>query len=203
MYLTDSKTSKDWEDLKPKLEKSDDELLWRNAYKDFFWDRINSRYLEPISKLRENDSYLGYGFTIMTILCSLVEFIESTHKGAKYRFCRDTELGLNEYNKSKTCFVDFLVTKPPFHSRFSEKIASEFYGAVRCGLLHEASTKEGWRIWGRSESGKEIICYDSRKVYRDDFENAIKEYMKSYSNELVSDNERKKAFIRKFDWLCE
>lgn len=68
MLITENKTSQDWLKLKVELESNDNELMWMKAYNDFFWSRINSRYFEPIKKLRENDSYLGYGFTIMTIL---------------------------------------------------------------------------------------------------------------------------------------
>ncbi|MGX5835791.1 hypothetical protein ACWIJ6_16850 [Aeromonas piscicola] len=203
MLITENKTSQDWLKLKIELESNDNELMWMKAYNDFFWSRINSRYFEPIKKLRENDSYLGYGFTIMTILCSLIEFLESSYCGKNYRHCKDKDLKLYEYNRSKECFIDFLVSRPPFSERFNRDIASEFYSAIRCGLLHEASTKDGWRIWGKSESGEEIICYDQKKVFRDDFEDAVKKYMNIYRDELIKNDEQKMAFIRKFDSLCQ
>ncbi|MDI3431139.1 hypothetical protein QLG02_12445 [Aeromonas sp. V90_14] len=203
MLITENKTSQDWLKLKIELESNDNELMWMIAYNDFFWSRINSRYFEPIKKLRENDSYLGYGFTIMTILCSLIEFLESSCLGKNYRHCKDKDLKLYEYNRSKDCFIDFLVSRPPFSERFNRDIASEFYSAIRCGLLHEASTKDGWKIWGQSESGEEIICYDQKKVFRDDFEDAVKKYISIYRDELIKNNELKMAFIRKFDSLCQ
>ncbi|MFM5101357.1 hypothetical protein [Aeromonas veronii] len=203
MLITENKTSQDWLKLKVELESNDNELMWMKAYNDFFWSRINSRYFEPIKKLRENDSYLGYGFTIMTILCSLIEFLESSYLGKNYRHCKDKDLKLYEYNRSKECFIDFLVSKSPFSERFNRDIASEFYSAIRCGLLHEASTKDGWRIWGKSESGEKIICYDQKKVFRDDFEDAVKKYMNIYRDELIKNDELKMAFIRKFDSLCQ
>ena len=203
MYITDSKTIDDWRAIREKLHHSSDELIWRKAFIDFFWGRIDSRYLNPIKQIREKDFYLGYGFSMLTILCSLVEFLESTYKGEKYRFCRDAELEEFEYNKSKKCFVDFLTTKNPFSARFNEDSAIDFYSSVRCGLLHEASTKNGWKVWGRSETGKVIVCVETKKVYRDDFELAVKEYIRNYGDELVSSKELQNAFIRKFDWLCE
>ena len=203
MYITSSKTVEDWKAIRVQLEGSVDELLWRKAFTDFFWGRIQSRYFEPIEKLREHDAYDGYGFTILTLLCSLVEFLESTYKGHKYVFCKDSELKVFEYNKSKQCFVDFLTTKKPFDNVFTEADAKEFYSSIRCGLLHEASTKNGWRVWASSHSGSEIICSKSKTVYRDDFESAIKKYINSYSNELASKKEIQEAFLRKFDALCE
>ncbi len=203
MRLTDRKTIQDWKKLKPLLVQSDDQLLWRKVYIDYFIARVNSRYLEPIKSLRERDSYLGYGFTIVTVLCSLVEFLESTRKGQRYKYCKDRDLGLNEYNKSRECFIDFLTTQLPFKDQFSQDIAKDFYSSVRCGLLHEASTKGGWRIWGKSDTGKDIICYKTKKLFRDDFEWAIREYITAYGDSLAESRELQEAFIRKFDWLCE
>lgn len=203
MYITNSKTVDDWKTLRKLLEGSDDELLWRKAFIDFFWGRIQSRYLEPIEKLREHDACDGYGFTILTLLCSLVEFLESTYKGHKYVFCKDNELKIFEYNKSKQCFVDFLTTKQPFGNVFTMADAKDFYSSIRCGLLHEASTKNGWKIWAKSYSGSEIVCSRNKIVYRDDFEAAIKKYIKSYGDELVSNKAIQEAFLRKFDALCE
>lgn len=203
MYLTHSKIVDDWKEIRQELEASSDELLWRKAFTDFFWGRVQSRYLEPIDKLREHDSYTGYGFTILTLLCSLVEFLESSHKGHKYRYCKDKELREHEYNKSKQCFVDFLTTKQPFSQRFSAADAQEFYSSIRCGLLHEASTKNGWKLWGKSHSGEDIICMQTKTVYRDDFESAVKKYIKTYGDELASDKDLQEAFIRKFNALCE
>jgi len=203
MYITRNKTVEDWKTLKKQLEGSSDELLWRKAFTDFFWGRIQSRYIEPIEKLREHDIYEGYGFTILTLLCSLIEFLESTYNGLKYVYCKDKDLKCFEYNKSKQCFVDFLTTKKPFNNIFTEDTAKEFYSSIRCGLLHEASTKNGWKVWAKSHSGSEIICSQSKTVYRDDFETAINKYIKLYGDELASKKEIQEAFLRKFDALCE
>ncbi len=82
-------------------------------------------------------------------------------------------------------------------------MARDFYIDVRCGLLHEARTKNNWIIKGHSakgllfeEEGHEII------LYRDDFYLALKEFIANYRQELVDSVERKAAFIRKFDRLC-
>lgn len=203
MYLTSSKTVEDWQEIRDSLIELHDELVWRKAFTDFFWGRIQSRYFDPISKLKEHDSYDGYGFAIMALLCSLIEFLESTYQGTKYRNCKDRELQPNEYNRSKQYFVNFLTTKRPFSEKFSNSDASEFYSAIRCGLIHEASTKNGWKIWAKSGSGGDIISQQAKTVYRDDFEIALKTYIKAYGNELALDRGLQVAFIRKYDGLCE
>ncbi len=139
----------------------------------------------------------------MTLLCSLVEFLESSYQGKTYRYGSDIELQEHEYNKSRECFTKFLTTKEPFSKRFSDYTASCFYSSIRCGLLHEASTKNGWKIWGKSKSGEEIISLQTKTVYRDDFEIAIRFYIEAYGDKLVNDRVLQNAFIRKFDALCE
>lgn len=202
MYITDSKTVEDWYKARESLIGSSHELEWRKAFKEFFWGRVQSRYLEPIQSLRNDDSYHGYGFTIMTLLCSLIEFLESCYEGKTYRRCHKNELQAHEYNGSKQCFIDFLTKREPFSDKFSEVEAVDFYSSVRCGLLHEASTKNGWRIKGKSDSGVDIVCMDTKTVYRDDFEAATIEYIKQYGNALAISRDLQKAFIRKFDTLC-
>ncbi|KDC49526.1 hypothetical protein [Pseudoalteromonas sp. S3431] len=204
MYLTDSKKVEDWQAIRADALNNHDELFWRKVYSDFFWGRINSRYLTPIESISNNGSYLGEGFSIVAIQCSLIEFLESTFKGEIYRLVnKPTELKKYEYSGSKKCFLSFLENRAPFNAIFDNKKANEFYSSIRCGILHEATTKNGWRIWGKSDSGKEIICFESKKIYRDDLQYALKDYMKSYADQLVADVELQKAFIRKFDALCE
>lgn len=199
MYITSSKKVEDWKLLRKELEGSDDELLWRKTFSDFFFDRIKSRYFEPIKKIRDHDTYSGYGFAILTLLCALVEFLESTYKGHKYVYCKDDELKSFEYNKSKQCFIDFLTTKQPFQNVFTDIVAKDFYSSVRCSLLHEASTKNGWKVRAKSESGTKIICSVTKTVYRDDFESAINKYIELYREELAFKKEIQEAFIRKFE----
>ena len=80
-----------------------------------------------------------------------------------------------------------------------------FIHYVRCGLLHEARTNGKWTIWGKSNSSKLIEnTMTVIIVYRDDFYEAIDNYIKNdYKTELLKSDERKNAFLRKYDKLCE
>ena len=90
------------------------------------------------------------GSRILAIQCTLVEFLESTVQGVTYRYLRRGEtLGPHEYSSSSDLFVNFLCKRDPFARDFSEALAKEFYAGVRCGLLHEARTKNGWKVWAR------------------------------------------------------
>ena len=84
----------------------------------------------------------------MAIQCSLIEFLEATRLGKTYR--RPTKaqpLGQYEYFTSGDVFAAFSFKRSPFSKTFNEEAAEDFYLNVRCGLLHEARTKGGWRIW--------------------------------------------------------
>jgi hypothetical protein len=73
---------------------------------------------------------------------------------------------------------------------------------VRCGLLHEARTKNDWTISAKSYKG--LIADPQKKiVYRDNFQDAILQFIEDYGARLVKDKELQAAFVRKFDKLSE
>lgn len=161
------------------------------------------RYFNPIKLLQDHGTFQGEGFSILAIQCTLVEFLESTVQGIKYRHLRRGEThASHEYSSSRDVFVNFLVKRAPFSKEFDEPLALDFYAGVRCGLLHEARTKGGWRVWARGPNGA-VIDRDRRLVYRDNFQDALEAFIASYATALVSDTALQEAFVRKFDDLCE
>ncbi|WP_419535806.1 hypothetical protein [Endozoicomonas sp.] len=200
-YIAGRNTIRDWQHQKMKLEQNSSPDIWSETYEGYFKPRLELRYLHPIKILKEHGTFQGEGFSIMTILCSLIEFLESSYQGKSYKFLKNGEkLGEYEYSSSKAIFKSFLTKRSPFSAEFSDDLAEEFYSSIRCGLLHEASTKKGWRIWAQSPNGK-IIQEDTKIVYRDMFEKSIKSFILNYGNELASDQNLQKAFIRKLDTL--
>ena len=200
-YIAGYKTPKDWTAFRERLENEGTKRLWRQAFQEYFIKRLELRYLHPIEILRENGTFVGEGFSIMAILCSLIEFLESTYQGKLYKFKRNNkQLGENEYSSSKEMFISFLINRKPFSDIFNETSAKEFYENIRCGLLHEASTKGGWKIRAKNDSGL-LIDEVQKIVYRDNFEAAIRQYIENYGKELEVNKERQEAFIRKFNSL--
>lgn len=201
-YIAGKKTCKDWENDKLLIANNGSNESWNNLFDTYFITRLNYRYFEPISVLQQNGTYIGEGFSIMTILCSLIEFLESTRQGKLYRYgVKNDKLGNFEYNSSKQMFKAFLLNREPFKAIFNEPEAEEFYKNIRCGLLHEASTKNGWKIHAQSY-GSGYIDFNNKIVYRDDFQNAIRQYIDDYKTELMTDTNLQQAFIRKYDFLC-
>lgn len=200
--IAGSKTCGDWRTFRDKLVPGGDAELWAAAFRDYFQTRITLRYLRPISMLQEYDSMQGEGFSIVAIHCTLVEFLESTMQGINYRYLRKGEkLGSFEYNQSSLLFVNFLSKRQPFAKEFDEPLAQDFYTNVRCGLLHEARTKTGWLI--RAQSSGAIVDPKGRILFRNNFHDALLEFIRWYEGVLVSDRTIQEAFLRKFDSLCD
>jgi hypothetical protein len=99
-------------------------------------------------------------------------------------------------------FRDFLTGHSPFREEFTPSLANTFYTKIRCGLLHEAATKGATTIKGDGTSliqanGNDLI------LFRTKFQEALEEFVKTYKQELLISHERKKAFIRKMDDICQ
>ena len=202
-YIAGWKTADDWKSFRPILLSSQDRGLWEKTYEEYFMERLNRRYFDPIRTLLENDTFRGEGFSIVTIHCSVIEFLETTIQGLKYKYLKRGErLGKYEYSSSKAIFISFLTKRQPFNKCFNSGLAREFYESIRCGLLHEARTKNGWVIHAQSHNGH-IIDEKQKVLFRNDLQHAFSEFLAWYRAELIGNPDCQSAFIRKFDSLCD
>lgn len=207
--IAGDKTVGDWFELRPRLLLGANSGVWQEAFDGFFKGRLESRYFEPIKALQKLPTN-GVGFSIVAIQCSLIEFLHATRKGLKY-VVRNPDPNKFEYSRSKEMFVEFLTSTDPFDKIFSCKgkhhafschcKAEDFYEGVRCGLLHEARTKKGWKIQVQA-GAPPCIDFDKRIVYRDQLQDFFRLYVDAYGAELASDRTLQEAFIRKFDDMC-
>ena len=177
--------------------------LWGEAF-GYFEKRLKTRYLNPIKHIEDNGDIEGEGFSIVAIICSMVEALESFYQGKSYRKATNAApLDPNtEYYKSQQIFESFLKNREPFKRHFAAPgLATEFYENVRCAILHEAATRGGWKI--RIDSSNLIEQQGQNWIInRVLFVQAIEEYMKGYKHELLASSNLKEAFIRKFDAIC-
>lgn len=200
-YIAGWKTPADWRTLRPRL-LAGEAAAWKEAFAEYFKARLELRYLHPVRLLQENGTLSGEGFSILAIQCTLIEFLESTAQGTNYRYLsRGAKLGPHEYSSSQDVFTSFLRNREPFSKTFDQISAHDFYIGIRCGLLHEARTKNGWRIWARSDDGL-VADVKARIVFRDDFQHGLLAYVESYGQELQKGSDLQAGFIRKFDDLC-
>jgi hypothetical protein len=68
-YIAGWKTPDDWRDFRVILIKESNQELWKQAFEEYFQERLNLRYFNPIKILQETGTFAGEGFSIMAILC--------------------------------------------------------------------------------------------------------------------------------------
>lgn len=85
VILATGKTCADWQEFRSQLVPGGDADQWQRAFDEFLMGRLELRYLKPIRILQEHGTLEGEGFSILAILCTLVEFLESTFQGKNYR----------------------------------------------------------------------------------------------------------------------
>jgi hypothetical protein len=203
-FIAGKKKVSHWRAFEATLTVGGAPTLWKKAFTEYFHARLSYRYLKPLRTLQESGPLRGEGFSIVAIQCSLIEFLESTIQGKIYRYRRrgDPPLGQYEYSNSGSIFESFLMNRTPFGGEFnSQQLAHEFYVSVRCGVLHEARTKNGWTILAKSKTGQ-LIDANLKIVYRDNFQSGLLKFVKWYKSSLPSDSALQEALIRKFDSLC-
>lgn len=197
IYLAPRRSAEDWWIVSSQLVIGGDASLWAEAFQDFLFARLQSRYLKPIRLLQDEGSWEGEGFSIVSIQCAMLEFLAACRRGLIYR--HKNPQPPFEYSVSGELFASFLSETAPFNALFTSDNAVEFYRKVRCALLHEARTKSGWTIHASGQTG--IDC--SRKiVYRDAFQKLIEDYIDGYGHELLTNTDLQAAFVRKFNDLA-
>jgi hypothetical protein len=200
-FIAGRKRASHWRAFEHALIPGGNAAPWKKAFKTYFQARLSYRYLKPITALQQDGTMAGEGFSIVAIQCSLIEFLESTLQGKTY-VRGHVANPLHEYAKSGAIFEAFLVTRPPFNREFGPVLAHDFYESVRCGVLHEARTKNGWTISAKSKNG--IIVEPKLKIlYRDNFQAALLDFVEWYKRELPTRRDLQEAFLRKFDSLCK
>ena len=88
--LSSKKTIGDWKAIQPKLIAGADPGIWDDVLRDYYYDRLKTRYLDPIDAVKNLNLSKGEGFAIVAIQCSLVEFLESCFQGINYRYKNPT-----------------------------------------------------------------------------------------------------------------
>lgn len=202
VQIAGKRTDKDWRLLEDKIRQDfNNDKSWEDAYK-FFKERMFHRYICPAEQIQHNASTVGEGFSITAILCTLIESLETFYGGQCYKY--DKPRKNHEYGnaKSEELFVNFLSTREPFKQVFDEPLAKEFYKNVRCSLLHDAATRGGWVI--RIDTNSLIEKGPAKTVLnRKLFLDYMKRYIEDYKDVLIASKQRKNAFIRKMNCICE
>jgi hypothetical protein len=110
----------------------DDHENGRAVIADGVHRRFSERYLGPIT---DPPSEQRHGFAMMAVACLMIEALQSFRCGWP-----DT----HKKGEGKHAFCSLFDEHPDFSSFHG--YAGEFYKSVRCGILHQAETTNGWRI---------------------------------------------------------
>lgn len=127
--------------------------------------RFVERYLEPVL-----DSPKRHGFAMLAIGCLMIEALESFRKGWR-----------KTTGKSEAAFCSFFQA----HDEFKDlrPVAHDFYHSVRCGILHQAETTDGWRV--HRESGLFVESGGVRSLSASEFCNRLKSVLDRYRDDLI------------------
>jgi hypothetical protein len=190
--------SKDWEDV----------IDWYNK-------RLQVRYFDPMKRIEKNA--IGEGFSLAIIHCALIEHFASITQG-KIHIHKQASIPLKyEYTSSSAHFQYLLKNSNLFKEYFSNDKGNkpmcdskDFYVNFRCALLHDACTKNNWRIntlsCGYPNPDKKIITIENggvKRLFRDVLTDKLSEFLENYKSELKTKEKLRLYFARKIDHLCE
>ena len=132
--IAGQKSVADWKAMKVELDGSNDSAIWKKAFDDFFKARLDSRYFAPIRAIEKMGQDDGEGFAIVTLHCSLIEFLASTLEGKAYLYGRKGDTPF-EYSDSRSMFVSFLVSRVDVHAIVSTRsVTSEIFASKASSL---------------------------------------------------------------------
>lgn len=163
-------------DYRKLLEQND-----KKAISAFICERFDERYFNPIL-----NSSNKHGFSMLAIGCLVLETLESFYQGKG-----DTK------NASKKMFKDFFARNTEF--KVFESADDWFYQKIRCGILHQAETLDGWRIL---RSGL-LLNRKDKTINAETFIKQLQKELKSYSELIYKDEQVWKNFKLKMDAICK
>jgi hypothetical protein len=146
--------------------------------------RIEGRFLEPIRQLLKSEEDRPpkdrkYGFSIMAILCLLIETLQSFIEGKGHT-----------QGKSKEMFIRFFTEDEPFKTKMkvTPEVATKIFYEIRCGILHQAEITGGSRLRCVGPTIKEVN--GKLIINRTKFANGVGQAFELYVRSLREDTER-------------
>jgi len=137
----------------------------RNALADFIYGRLHSRYILPFE---EYGSINKNGFSMMANYCLLVETLQSFINGWG-----------DSNRQSLLAFKQFFTDNPNFPEL--ENKGQEIYKHIRCGILHQGETTNGWRI---TRKASVLVDEENKKIDAFLFGERMKKSLESYRDTL-------------------
>jgi len=214
-----SKALKDRQKLAPE---------WKEVV-GIFEARITDRYFQTIEDLidREGKSK-GEGFAILTLQCSIIEYLATlkdgmifNHKAKSLKKTNSKKKVLKKkipvyyYTDSAKWYNKFLNAEDIFEGYFyGEKAflnSNDFYKNVRCALIHEAQTRNDWKVNiyenSKTKDRDNIILFEGKKIYRTALNRSLAKFFKDFCEEAREENSKGRKYrryiARKLDVIYE
>ncbi len=151
---------------------------------DLIYQRLYERYIEPF----ENNS-AKHGFGMMAVACLMIEVLFCFQKGR-----------LKTGQAGGVVFSTFFADSK--HLNAFAGSGADFYSNVRCGILHQGETYEGWLI-----RRKGVLFEPTKKtINATRFHKALKKELEDYTNRLRGEpfgGTAWRAALRKLDHICD
>jgi hypothetical protein len=161
---------------------------------DFIYHRLDGRFIQPM--LHIPPKYRS-GFLMMALASLLIETMQSFHKGKN-----DTRARKNDKESGgSNAFSDFFKRERVFFPGFDSDDVN-FYENIRCGILHQAETTGGYRIWRKGL----LFNPEKKTINADLFVEAIKACLDKYIADLrVSESSSTlwKNAVKKVECICK
>lgn len=144
----------------------------QKAIAEFIYKRLYSRYIKPFefnNSIYKNE--YKNGFSMMASSCLLIETLESFKQG----------IG-DSNKKSRKLFKDFFTENHNFQE-FNTK-GDEIYKNIRCGILHQGETTNGWKINRKKDTSS---SYDKKEVNANEFMENLKKSLEEYRCNLITE----------------
>lgn len=155
----------------------------RRTIVDFIIGRFDERYFNPVM-----NSCSKHGFTMMAVGCLVIETLEAFYQG------------LGDTTKRGECermFKDFFGHVAGF-SCFADSSVG-LYKKIRCGILHQAEARGGWRI----RRDGPLLDVANRTINAEIFILEWKKAVAEYASQLLTDAQLWSNFKKKMEQVCE
>lgn len=166
---------------------------------EFIYHRLYGRYLKVFNfKDKTFEKEYKNGFSIMANCCLLIEtYVSFIHKefrntnkqSAKtFGYFFSTEIKFKEFSEGA------LNEKGGISTKKEGGTPNDFFENVRCGILHNGETRNGWLI--NRDSTKPYFNKDTKEINATKFVNRLDLVLKSYKNKLIkSDFDKDEIWI--------
>jgi hypothetical protein len=134
---------------------------------DFIYHRLHRRYIVPLSKVPVK---YKSGFLIMATACLLIETLQSFFDGTK-ETPKPNRDAFKEFFKRENANFPGLADDPV-----------GFYISIRCGILHQAETKNGYRL--TREMNKPLFDKSTKTINANKFLESLDRCLERYIETL-------------------